>query len=105
MLKIAAKPGDVTLLRGAEKLFVLVAKGQWVFIAHTEPGARYVQVFTEHHTARFLEPDLFMKLQRAYRRDGLEVMIEAGNAHSEFARDILHSERLVEMFAEIFDRL
>jgi hypothetical protein len=75
MFKIAAKAGDVTLRRGADKLFVLVAKGRWAFITQTEPGARCVQVFTEHHTARFLEPDLFMKLKRAYRRDGLEVWI------------------------------
>jgi hypothetical protein len=75
MFKIAGNAGDVTLRRGAEKLFVLVAKGRWVFIAHTEPGARCVQVFTECHTARFLEPNLFMKLQRAYRRDGLEMWI------------------------------
>lgn len=30
-----------------------------------------------------------MKLQRAHRRDGLEMMMEAGNAHSEFARDMI----------------
>jgi len=46
MFKIAAKPVDVRLRRGAEKLFVLVAKGRWVFIAHTEPGADFVHFVT-----------------------------------------------------------
>ena len=103
--KVAAKLGYVTLRRGAEKLFVIAAKVRWVFIAHTEPGARRVQVFPEHQTARFLKPYLFLKLQRAHRRDGLEVMMEAGNAHSEFARNIIDSERLVKVFAQTPDRL
>ena len=53
--KVAAQLGDVTLRRSAEKLFVLAAKVRWVFIAHTEPGARCVQVFAEHQTTCFLE--------------------------------------------------
>src|SRR5437764_14946226 len=46
--KVAAKLGDVTLRRSAEKLFVLAAKVRWVFIAHTKPGARGVQVFADN---------------------------------------------------------
>ena len=52
-----------------------------------------------------MESYLFLKLQRAHRRDGLEVMMEAGNAHAEFACDIINSERLVKVFAELFDCL
>jgi hypothetical protein len=29
---------------------------------------------------------LFLKLQRAHRRDGFEAMMKAGNAHSDSAR-------------------
>ena len=32
-------------------------------------------------------------------------MMEAGNAHSEFARNIIDSERLVKVFAQTPDRL
>jgi hypothetical protein len=62
--EVAAKLGDVTLRRSAEKLFVLAAKVRRGFIAHTKPGARRVQVFAEHQTACFLESYLFLKLQR-----------------------------------------
>ena len=102
--KAAAKLGDVTLRRSAEMFFVVAAKVRWVFIAYAEPGARRVQVFAEHQAARFLEPDLFLKLQGAHRRDGLEVVMEAGNAHSEFVRDVIHSHRLVKVFAQQADR-
>ena len=67
--KVAAKIGDVTLRWSAEKLLVLAAKVRWVFISNTEPGARRIQIFAEHQTARFLESYLFLKLQRAHCRD------------------------------------
>ena len=51
--KVAAKLGDVTLRRSAEKLLVLAAEVRWVFISNTETGARRIQIFAEHQTARF----------------------------------------------------
>jgi pimeloyl-ACP methyl ester carboxylesterase len=104
-LKVAAKLCDVTLRRSAEKLFVIAAKVRWVFIAHAESGARRVQVFTEHQTACFLKSYLFLKLQKAHRRDGLEVMVKARNAHPEFARCLFNFKRLIEVFTQMPDCL
>ena len=74
---IITEPGNVPLGWRSEKLFVLAAKVRWVFVAHTEPGTCRVQVFAQHQTASFLQSYLFLKLQWAHRRHGLEVMMEA----------------------------
>src|SRR5262245_21965618 len=103
--EISAKPGNVALRRSAEKLFVLAAEVGWVFIAHTDCGARGIQVFTEHQAAGFLEAYLFVKLQWAHRCDRLEVMMKSRNAHPEFTRDTFDLEGLVEVFAQTADRL
>jgi hypothetical protein len=84
---------------------ILTAKIRRVFITDAETGAGYVQIFAKHHTARFMKPELFLKLQRAHCRDALEMMVKSGNAHAEFARHILNLERLVNVFAELFDCL
>src|SRR5258706_1033979 len=103
--KVAAQPGDVALWRGAKKFFVIAAKIRRILIADAKAGACCVEVFAEHKAAGFLKPDLFLKLQRAHRRHGFEVMMKAGNAHSEFAGDILDPQWLVESFTQMPDRL
>ncbi len=85
--------------RSAENLFTVAAEVGRIFIADAESGARGVQVFAEHESACFLESYLFLKLQGAHRRDGLEVMVKARNAHSELSRDVFNFKRLVEVFA------
>lgn len=52
---------------------------------------------------QIIADQLLAVLQRAHRRDGLEVIMEARDAHSEFARDIVDSERLVRVFAQTDD--
>ena len=96
--KVAAQPRDVALRRRAEQLFILAAKIRRVFITDAGTGARHVQIFAEHQAARFLKPDLFLKLHRTHRRDRLEMMVKAGNAHAEIARDVFNLKRLVQMF-------
>jgi hypothetical protein len=90
---------------GAPKsFFVVAAKVLRVCIAHTEPGARRVQVFAEHQTACFLESYLFLKLQRAHHCDALEMMVEARNAHAWFTRGLFDFKRLIEVCAQTPDR-
>src|SRR6185503_19820318 len=104
-LQAAAEPGDVPLRWGAEMLFVFAAEVRRIFVAHADRGGRGVQILAEHQAACFLEPYLFLELQWAHRRDRLEVMVEARDAHPEFARNIVNFKRLIEVFAETPDRL
>jgi hypothetical protein len=107
--KATAQPRNVALWWRAELLLVIAAEVGRIFVAHTESGARRVQVFAEHQTACFLESYLFLELQRAHRRDRLEVMMKARNAHSKLARDvfnflqeraIIHQNRHTDIFRQ-----
>src|SRR6185295_13852249 len=66
----------------AEEPLVLAAEVRGVVVAHPVPGARGVEPLAQHEAARFLEPQLLLKLERAHRRDGLEVIVEAREAHT-----------------------
>lgn len=87
--KVAAQPRDVAVRRGTEQLFILTAKIRRVFITDAGTGACHVQSFAEHQAARFLKPDLFLKLQMDDRRDALEMVLKAENAHAELARCLI----------------
>lgn len=52
--KTAAQPRDVALRRRAEQLLIVAAEICRVFVAHSVPRARRVQVLAEHQLARLL---------------------------------------------------
>lgn len=90
--------------RGAEQLLVVAAEVRGVTVADAVAGARRVQLFAEHQAARLLEPDLLLELQRAHRGDGLEMVVEARDAHSALTREFLDPQRLVVMVAQVANR-
>jgi hypothetical protein len=63
-----------------------------------------IEVFAQHQTARLLEPQLLLELQGAHRRNGLEVMMQTRDAHSQFACEALDTKWLVEVLTKSLDR-
>src|SRR5215470_13578698 len=53
---------------------------------------RRVQGLSKHQPARLLQSKLFLILQRAHGRDGLETMVERRRTHARFARYSLDPE-------------
>src|SRR5687767_2991049 len=94
---------DVPLGRGSEMFFVVAAEVGGIFVPDAETGARGVEVFAQHETTRFLEADLLLILQRGHRRDAFEMVMKARNAHPKLMRDLVYSDRLVEMLAKVRD--
>jgi hypothetical protein len=46
-----------------------------VLVAHAIGGTGRVKVFAQHQMAGLLEPQPFLELQGAHRRDGFEVVM------------------------------
>jgi hypothetical protein len=59
-----------------------------------------IQVFREHQTTGLLKSQPLLELQGAHRGDGLEVMVEARNAHPQLVREVLDVQWLVEVLAQ-----
>jgi hypothetical protein len=66
-------------------------------------GTGGIQVLAEHDAPGLLETELFLELQGAHRRDRLEVVVKARDAHPEIARQGVDPQRLVEVTAEPLD--
>src|SRR5690606_17082690 len=75
-----------------EELLVLAVEIRRVIVADAEPGARRVHILREHKPTRLLHSQMFLVLQRAHGRDGPEVLVEAGLAHSDIAGNLLDAE-------------
>ena len=84
--------------------FVLPIKVGGVAIPHAIGRTRRVEVFAQHQTAGLLQPQPLLELQGAHRRDGLEVVMEPRDAHSQLARHLLDAQWLVEVLTESPDR-
>ena len=54
---------------------VVAVEVSWVFVADTVAGFRGIEVVAEHQAPGFLKSYLFLELQGAHRRDGLELGI------------------------------
>jgi hypothetical protein len=91
--------------RCAEEPLVLAGEVRGVAVPHVVAGACGVEALAEHQTAGFLEPQLLLELQRAHRGEHPKVVVEVRDAHPELARDVLDSQRLVEVFAKPLDGL
>src|SRR6266508_2298715 len=91
--------------RRAEEPLVLAGEVRGVAVPHAVAGACGIQPLAEHETAGLLEPQLLLELQGAHRGERPEVVVEARDAHPEHARDVLDSQRLVEVFPEPLDGL
>ena len=74
-------------------LFVIAAEVRRIFITDAKAGARSVEIFAEHETSSFLQPDLFLILKRAHRRHGFKVMVKSRNAHPQLACDVVDPKR------------
>jgi hypothetical protein len=88
----------VTHGRQTKKAFVLPSKVRSVAIADAGSCARDTKALAEHKPACLLQA--LLELQRARRRNGLEVVAEARDAHPELARDAVYPKRLVKVFME-----
>lgn len=65
-----------------------------ILITNESRGAAGVKIFAEHQAACFLQQQVFPELNGAYRGYGLEVMLEARNAHPEVTGDCFDSKLL-----------
>ena len=79
---------------------VFPAEVRGVIVADLETGLGRVEAFGEHQPPRFLQTQLLLKLKRAHCRDGLEMGVEAGDAHADFASHVLDAKRLGEVLAQ-----
>jgi hypothetical protein len=98
-----AQPFHVPQRRLSELPLVLPAELRGVVVAHPEAGAGGVQVLAEQDAPCLLEPELFLELQGAHRRDRLEVVVKTRDAHPELPRQAVDPQRLVEVPAEPLD--
>src|SRR5205823_158092 len=90
-----AQPLHVPHGRLAEQPLVLAAELRGVVVAHPQAGAGGIQVLAQQEAPRLLEPELLLELQGAHRRDRLELVVKARDAHPHLPRQALDRERLV----------
>jgi hypothetical protein len=64
----------------SEQPLVLAAELRGVLVAHPVAGTGGIQVLAEHQAPGLLEPELLLELQRAHRRDRLEVVVKIGGS-------------------------
>src|SRR5947209_5618191 len=87
-----------------KEAFVLPVEVGGVVVSYAIGSTRRVEVFSQHQTAGFLEPQPLLELQGAHRRDGFEVVVEPRDAHAQFSREFLDVKWLVEVLTESSDR-
>src|SRR6266487_830660 len=104
ILRRFPQPLHVAHRRDAEEAFVLPIEVGGVMVPHAIGGTCRVEVLAQHQTAGLLQPQPLLELQGAHRRDGLEVVVEPRDAHSQLSRDILDAKWLVEVLTESLDR-
>ena len=91
--------------RQAKEAFVFPTKVRSVVITDAVSCARRIKALAEHQPAGLLQPQPLLELQWAHRRDGLEVVVEARDAHPELVRDAVYPKRLVKVFMEALNGL
>ena len=100
----ALQPLDVTHGRLAKRLLVHPAEVRPIVVAHAVSGGRGIGIAGEEESPGLLQAELPLELQRAHRGDGLEVMVEARDAHPDLPGEAGHVDRLVVVLANAFDR-
>ena len=60
-------------------------------------------MLAEHEAPGLLEPELLLELQGAHRRDRLELVVKARDAHPHLPRQAVDPQRLVELPAQPLD--
>src|SRR5262245_59633471 len=73
--------------RRAEKPLVLATEVRGVAVPYAVSSTCGIETLAEHEPARFLEPQLLLKLDGTHRGDRSKVVVEARNAHSQLARN------------------
>src|SRR5215218_10111915 len=81
----------------SEQPLVLPAELRGVVVAHPVAGTGGIQVLAEHEAPGLLEPELLLELQGSHRRDRLEVVVKARDAHPQLPRQALDPQRPVEL--------
>src|SRR3954453_18742120 len=88
-----AQAGGVAAGREPELALVLARELRRAVVADLPADAGHVLGAAEQEQAGLLQADLLLELDRAERRDGLEVAMERGGAHAALAGEILDAER------------
>ena len=94
------QPLHVAQGRKTEESLVLPAEVGSVLVPHAVGGAGGVEILAQHQPARLLQPQLLLVLQGTQRRDGLEVVMETGDAHAQVACKLLDAQRPIIIAAE-----
>jgi hypothetical protein len=68
---------DIALRRCAKQAAVLAAELRGAFIPHTAAGAARIEILVQHQLPCFLQTQLLLVLQRAYAREGAEMLPES----------------------------
>src|SRR2546426_5620929 len=76
ILRLFPQPLHVAHRWDAEEAFVLAIEVRGVAVAHAIGRTRRVEVFAQHQTAGLQQPQPLLELQRAQRRNNLEVVVE-----------------------------
>jgi hypothetical protein len=87
----------------AKEALILPIKVRGVVISHAIGRAGRIEVFAQHQAAGLQEPQPLLELQGTQRRDGLEVVMEARDAHTQLAREQFNAQRLIEIVPESLD--
>ena len=88
-----------------EEAFVFPIEVRGVMIPDAVGGTRRIEVFAQHQPPSFQEPQPLLELHRTECRDGLEVVLQPRDAHTQFVREPLNAKRVVEVLTEALDRV
>ena len=98
-----AQPRYVAHRGDAEEALVFPIEVRGVVVPHTMGRTGRVEAFSEEQAPGFQEPQPLLVLRRAHRRDRLEMVLQTGDAHAQFACEAIDTKRLIEVFRESFD--
>ena len=79
---------------------ILSGELRCALVAHPSTCRSSIRHGQQHEAPRFLEAQGLLVLQRAQRRDRLEMLMERGWAHVDHGRQPFHVQGLVEMGAD-----
>src|SRR5689334_20572128 len=95
-----SQPLHVTHGGNTKEAFVVSIEVGGVLIPDAKGSTGRIQIFPQHQTTGLLKSQPLLELHGAHRGDGLEVMVEARNAHAQLVREILDVQWLVEVTAQ-----
>src|SRR4026209_2072283 len=91
--------------RRTEQPLVFAGEMRGVAVPHAVAGACGIKAIAKHEPARLLESQVLRELQGTHRGERPEVVVEARDAHPKLTRDVLDSQRPIEVFPQPLDGL